>query len=119
MPMKSNARPIVVLLGAALATGGLADIVPGPSLAATTAATEWRPQSPAPASRRRSAHRRDREMSGVHAGYVYIGEHYPGWDARDQAVLEQDGRMYDRINIVGPRGEKKTVYFDITDWFGK
>jgi hypothetical protein len=34
-------------------------------------------------------------------------------------VLEQDGRMYDRIDIVGPRGEKKAVYFDITDWFGK
>ena len=118
--MKSNARPIVVLLGAALATVGLAAIVPGPSLAATTAATDVAPTEPGASIE--TAIRLTGvkgEMSGVHAEYVYIGEHYPGWNARDQAVLEQDGRMYDRINIVRPRGEKKTVYFDITDWFGK
>jgi hypothetical protein len=117
--MKTNARPMVVLLGAALATGGLAAIVPGPSLA-TTAATELAPAEPGASIE--TAIRLtgvEGEMSGVHAEYVYIAEHYPGWNAKDQAVLEQDERMYDRINIVGPRGEKKTVYFDITDWFGK
>jgi hypothetical protein len=36
-----------------------------------------------------------------------------------QALLNHDGRMYDRIDIVGPKGESKSLYFDITDWFGK
>ncbi len=118
--MKSNARPIVVLLGAALATVCLAAIVPGPSLAATTAATDVTPTEPGASTE--TAIRLTGvkgEMSGIHAEYVYIAEHYPGWNTKDQSVLEQDGRMYDRIDIVGPRGEKKAVYFDITDWFGK
>lgn len=52
--MKSNARPIVVLLGAALATVGLAAIVPGPSLAATTAATDVTPTEPGASTEPRS-----------------------------------------------------------------
>jgi hypothetical protein len=59
------------------------------------------------------------EMSGIEAEHSYIITHYPGWRQREQALLDHDGRIYDRIEIVGPKGETKSLYFDITDWFGK
>jgi hypothetical protein len=59
------------------------------------------------------------ELSGVQAESIYIAKHYPGWPQNMQALLNHDGRMYDRIDIVGPKGESKSLYFDITDWFGK
>jgi hypothetical protein len=59
------------------------------------------------------------EMSGIEAEHSYIVTHYPGWRQREQALLDHDGRIYDRIEIVGPKGETKSLYFDITDWFGK
>lgn len=59
------------------------------------------------------------ELAGVQAENAYVAKHYAGWRQRMQALLNHDGRMYDRIDIVGPRGESKSLYFDITDWFGK
>ena len=59
------------------------------------------------------------EMSGIEAEHSYIVTHYPGWRQREQALLDHDGRIYDRIEIAGPKGETKSLYFDITDWFGK
>jgi|SRR5215470_11505209 len=58
------------------------------------------------------------ELSGVEAENSYIAAHYAGWRQRMQALLNNNGRMYDRIDIVSPKGETKTLYFDITDWFG-
>jgi hypothetical protein len=59
------------------------------------------------------------ELAGVQAESAYIAKHYPGWHQSMQALLNHNGRMYDRIDIVGPKGESKSLYFDITDWFGK
>ena len=59
------------------------------------------------------------EISGVEAENSYIAAHYPGWHQKMQALLNHDGRIYDRIDVVGPKGETKSLYFDITGWFGK
>ena len=59
------------------------------------------------------------ELAGVQAESAYIAKRYPGWRQSMQALLNHNGRMYDRIDIVGPKGESKSLYFDITDWFGK
>jgi hypothetical protein len=59
------------------------------------------------------------ELAGVQAESAYIARHYPGWRQSLQALLNHNDRMYDRIDIIGPNGEVKSLYFDISDWFGK
>jgi hypothetical protein len=59
------------------------------------------------------------EFEGVDAEYGYIQDHYPGWQHAQQSLIQTNGKIYDRIEIVGPDGIRKTLYFDITDWFGK
>ena len=59
------------------------------------------------------------EFEGVDAEYGYIQDHYPGWQHAQQSLIQDNGKIFDRIEIVGPDGIRKTLYFDITDWFGK
>jgi hypothetical protein len=59
---------------------------------------------------------------GVMAEYAYIaklhGQQGKDWEMDSQALLEQDGKMFDEINITMPEG-KKTYYFDISGFMGK
>ena len=41
------------------------------------------------------------------------------WTLDIQACFEQEDRMYDRLKITLKNGQKKKIYFDITDFFGK
>jgi hypothetical protein len=59
------------------------------------------------------------EKAGVTAEYHWIAEHFPGYKRGKQALLNGNGRMYDAIDITTTSGERRTVYFDITDYFGK
>lgn len=59
------------------------------------------------------------EMDGVGAEYAYIRRHFPGWKPGRQALLNHNGRHYDAIDLLGPDGARRTVFFDITPWFGK
>jgi hypothetical protein len=59
------------------------------------------------------------ETEGVKAEYAYIQKNFPGWKPKTQALLSNEGRQYDSIEIVGPGGATKTIFFDITAWFGK
>ena len=59
------------------------------------------------------------EMSGIGAEHSYIAAHFPGWRLKEQSLLNQNSRIYDRIDIIGPTGQTKSLYFDITEWFGK
>lgn len=58
------------------------------------------------------------ELSGVEAENSYIAAHYSGWHQSMQVLLNNNGRVYDRIDIVSPKAESKSLYFDITAWFG-
>ena len=59
------------------------------------------------------------ETEGVNAEYAYIQKNFPGWKPKSQALLTDKGKQYDSIEIAGPGGATKTVFFDITAWFGK
>lgn len=59
------------------------------------------------------------EMSGVDAEYKWLRDQYPGWAGTGQSLQKVNGRDYDVINFIMPDGSKHTIYFDITDFFGK
>ena len=59
------------------------------------------------------------EMTGVAAEYRWLDDRYPGYKMHDQSLLNQGQRAYDVMNFTMPDGSEHTVYFDITDFFGK
>jgi hypothetical protein len=59
------------------------------------------------------------ERDGVKAEYRWIAEHFPGYKRGRQALLNQSNRSYDELDFTTASGEPKTVYFDISDFFGK
>lgn len=59
------------------------------------------------------------ETEGVSAEYAYIAKNFLGWKPGMQALLSDKGRRYDSIDLTGPDGSHKTIFFDITEWFGK
>ena len=59
------------------------------------------------------------ETQGVDAEYTYIKKNFPGWKLKSQSLISNKGKQYDAIQLTGPDGSAKTVFFDITAWFGK
>lgn len=64
----------------------------------------------------------DHEM-GIAAEYQYLTEKFGqrgvNWELEGQALLEYNGRPYDELRIKLSDGNKKTVIFDLTEFFGK
>ena len=58
------------------------------------------------------------EEAGVAAERTWMEQRYPGFHKGQQALLGAGGKHYDEIRITTREGHK-TVYFDITDFFGK
>ena len=59
------------------------------------------------------------ESEGVDAESQWISKVHPGWSKGDQALLSKKGKSYDRIEYTTPKGKTQTVFFDITEFFGK
>ncbi len=63
------------------------------------------------------------ELDGVRAEYRYLaeklGERGKDWDLVMQALLEVDGKHYDRMDVALADGTRTTVYFDISAFFGR
>jgi hypothetical protein len=59
------------------------------------------------------------EATGVRAEYLWLGAHFPEWKLQDQSTLNQGKQIYDVMKFAMPDGSQHTVYFDITDFFGK
>jgi hypothetical protein len=59
------------------------------------------------------------EMAGINSEYKWIALHYPGYSSTGQALSMDDKRPYDIIYIATKEGEKKEIYFDISNYFGK
>ena len=55
---------------------------------------------------------------GVPLEYQWLAEHYPGYRRTRQASLTVEGRQYDMLKIITADGAHRTVYFDMTSWFG-
>ncbi|MHA1973741.1 MAG: hypothetical protein ACTSW1_12145 [Candidatus Hodarchaeales archaeon] len=60
---------------------------------------------------------------GVNFEYEYLDKKYGkqniDWKLISQALYEKDGKMYDLLYIELSDGSKKSIYFDVNDFFGK
>ena len=61
------------------------------------------------------------EREGVSAEYQYLDIVFGKgtWKTNDQALLSLNGKKVDQLDITHLAGGKRSVYFDITDYFGK
>ena len=55
---------------------------------------------------------------GIAAENAWIARHHPGYRKVGQALLNEGGGIYDRIDIQAPDGRRRSVYFDIRSFFG-
>ena len=55
---------------------------------------------------------------GVRAEYDWIKKNHPNWRLKQQSLLNVRDKAYDKMDFETPEGPK-TIYFDITDFFGK
>jgi hypothetical protein len=58
------------------------------------------------------------ESAGVSAEYTWLKEYYPGYKLIKQNLGSFKGKPYDILHIKY-KGKKKTIYFDISAFFGK
>lgn len=60
---------------------------------------------------------------GISAEYGYIAERWGtrgrDWRMTFQRLVERGERKYDRIDIQLKDGSERTLYFDVTSFFGK
>jgi uncharacterized membrane protein len=49
----------------------------------------------------------------VDAEHAWLQKHYLGWRIDRQSLVENQGKHYDVIDLHGPNGESKTIYFNI------
>ena len=63
------------------------------------------------------------DKAGVDSEYVYLDAKYGlkglDWELMQQALLKENGRDYDQMDLKLSDGTEKTLYFDITEFFGK
>ncbi|HMK25353.1 MAG TPA: hypothetical protein VK483_04925 [Chitinophagaceae bacterium] len=59
------------------------------------------------------------ETSGVRAEYDWLKKNYPGYSLISQALSSKGNKKYDVLKISTKDGEEKSIYFDITGFFGK
>lgn len=59
------------------------------------------------------------EEEGVESEVLWMKKVHPGWRKGNQALLIKKGKSYDRIEYSSPDGKTMTVFFDITEFFGK
>ena len=58
-------------------------------------------------------------IEGIVAESLWVAKRHPDWRKDSQALLNNGGKVYDRIGYLTAAGERKTLFFDITDFFGK
>jgi hypothetical protein len=60
---------------------------------------------------------------GIDAEYYYLGKKFGqrnvDWKLKRQSVIHEKGKVYDRMDLELKDGSKKTVFFDISEFFGK
>ena len=57
-------------------------------------------------------------VGSVREEYDWIGRHCPGFAFEMQSLRQIDGKPYDVMTLRGARGEPRTVYFDISRFYG-
>ena len=56
---------------------------------------------------------------GIRAEYLWLSQKYPGFKRIWQKLLDQGGKPYDALEIETTDGQRLTVYFEISSFFGK
>ena len=56
---------------------------------------------------------------GIAAENRWITQNMPGYRKVGQALVQGQNGIYDRISVVGPNGERKEVFFEISEFFGR
>ena len=59
------------------------------------------------------------EKTGIRAEYIWLHEHYPGYRLRLQRLRNEEMKAYDEMRIITSDGKSRTIFFDITSFFGK
>jgi len=59
------------------------------------------------------------ESDGVRSEYSWIQQHFPGSRPAQQGLINSNGRAYDSVTFTLANGERRTVFFDIGEFFGK
>jgi len=59
------------------------------------------------------------ELTGVDAEYDYLAQHYPGYHRGKQSLSFHGKRHFDVLEFTTAGGKKRTIHFDITEFFGK
>jgi hypothetical protein len=59
------------------------------------------------------------EGPGVDAEYKWLAVHYAGYAMRSQSLIYHDKHPYDILNFKTSTGVPKTIYFDISNFYGK
>lgn len=59
------------------------------------------------------------ESEGIKAEYEWLTKNYPGYKSKGQSLNYYKNKPYDIIEITTAEGQSKTLYFDISEFFGK
>ena len=58
-------------------------------------------------------------VASVAEQYAFLKRHYPRFKLEEQTLQRIDGKPYDVLVIFDDSGQKKSIYFDISQFFGK
>lgn len=58
-------------------------------------------------------------VNSVKAEYEWLAENYPGYTLQMQALSQHKKKPYDVLFILTVSGAEKSIYFDISKFFGK
>ena len=59
------------------------------------------------------------DHAGVNAQHDYIAKHFGKWRSIGVKSVQHNKRMFDIMSFTTTDGKKHTLYFDITDYYGK
>jgi hypothetical protein len=58
-------------------------------------------------------------VGSVEEEYLWMQRNFPGFQPRMQSMLEIDGKPFDVLTLQNACGEERTVYFEISKFYGK
>jgi len=58
-------------------------------------------------------------VNSIKAEYEWLAKNYPGSTMKMQALSQHKKKPYDVLHIVTASGDEKSIYFDISKFFGK
>ena len=56
---------------------------------------------------------------GIAAENRWIAQNMPGYRKVGQTLVQGQNGIYDRISVVGSHGDRKEVFFEISEFFGR